>query len=174
MARLMALALIVAVGACSGDTPPEAVVPVPPAVASDDPSAEHLPGGITTHYSETDNVEVDESGHGAVLCAWSIYVGILYVGKTCFPDDKETHSLLSGEITRIDRFIMKNSPTTREQIERAKAEMPYFDKPAKCGDGRDAWLQALFKGYGADPQSLRAEVDDLLSVPRKPVMSPCL
>jgi hypothetical protein len=167
---ILAFALSVGIGACSGTLPPQN--------AGNTPSEEHLPGGITIlHLPDNSSVATDQSGHGAVLCAWTIYVAIQYVGKTCFPEDKQTQSLLAEEIERIDRFIMANAPATREQVERRKANDLSAEGSGQllqCGNEQWKWLEDSYTGMQANPQKLRAEIDDLLSVPRQPVLNPCL
>jgi hypothetical protein len=177
MARFLIsrLALVICIAACSGDAPPQAAAQGADAKTNVDAlPGEHLSGGITVLRNERETVEIDESGHGAVLCTWSIYLSIQYVGKTCFPGETETQSLLAGEIDRIDRFIMENGPATREQVGQRKARILAGSAKLQCGNDDSKWLEDAFRAVKTNPAGLHAGVDDLLSVPRRPVMNPCL
>jgi hypothetical protein len=45
----------------------------------------------------------EDMAHGAVLCAWSIYIAIKETGSRCFPDeDSAFKAALDASLARID------------------------------------------------------------------------
>jgi hypothetical protein len=115
--------------------------------------------------------------HGAVLCVWGLYQLIQIVGEKCFPDEKsEFKNVIDEAIDKIDVFIMKNAPATREEIEKRKAH----DREAVGSDSklcdleRDSPMELYQGARRATPEEIRASVEKLLAIPRKPVMHPCL
>lgn len=127
--------------------------------------------GKSTYFS------VDNSGHGAVMCSWTIYVEMSAAMDVCPDPDPRFKEELTSAIDRIDDFIVANSPlpVTKAAIEeRQKAEMA---RTAKLGAARlcsGDFAQLLAKLRATPREKFRHEVDDLLSVPRPPVMNPCL
>jgi hypothetical protein len=122
---------------------------------------------------------------GAVLCAWSIYVSLRAVGAACFPEQVGFNALLDEMIGRMDRFIVDNAPTTQRELDKGKAALsaetimdfeagPPDGKRRSCGEhpGGSAQIYRHMEQQGA--ARLRAEMDRLLAVPRRPVMNPCL
>ena len=136
---------------------------------------------------------LDNSGHGAVGCSAQIIPRLLFSLDICaagrYPDLRRA---IEQEVNDIDDFITRNSlvPVTKEQLlrERSQARQALQEKSAgmsaediakKCreGDLRN-WLTKLEQGGEEGQKALAAETrksaEDLLSVPRPPVLNPCL
>jgi hypothetical protein len=115
-------------------------------------------------------VEVDTSGHGAVLCTYWIYLDLQSFGEKCFPQDSYFQATLAGEIARIEKFIMENGPATPADIGQMRAHMRADVANAACdGDVKGVYL--TLRHHQAE---LHSADDELLSVPRKPEINPCL
>jgi hypothetical protein len=119
------------------------------------------------------NPNPEDLKHGAVLCAWGIYLAAKDIGETCYPSrDTAFQATLEKEIARIDRFILDNAPMTKEQLEQLKQTPPFKPQTALlCQQDLRHLYEVLRK---AGPQKLDSSITDLLSVPRKPVLNPCL
>ncbi len=125
----------------------------------------------------------DRSGHGAVLCSWQINYSIMLGLKICDPD---RHRQLQDDLAKsedaINDFIVQNSPTpvTKEQLEKriSDAESKFRAELQKAGGADKCTLGDMGPMVMSMEQvSSRARlkgVADLLSVPRPPVMNPCL
>ena len=118
---------------------------------------------------------VDGSGKGAVLCAWSLYVVAQEVGRRCHAgEDAAFQDELGRSVARTDAFILRNSSAHPKPADlAARKAMALRETPAAalCA-GTTAELYDQFRRQGA--AALRASTDDLLSVPREPVMNPCV
>jgi hypothetical protein len=63
----------------------------------------------------------EDVAHGAVLCAWSIYIAIKETGSRCFADDDpDLKAALDASIARIDQSIIDNAPMSDEQFQSYK------------------------------------------------------
>jgi len=141
---------------------------------------------LTRHGDKITSFESDISGHGAVRCAWEIYVTVRAHVEACSPgEDPDLEAELDYVIDQINDFIAENSlvpitkPQLMEAVEQHKLEakkamigLSHEDQRKKCeADGvspiaktakstpHDAWVSSLTK---------------LLSVKRPPVWNPCL
>ncbi|MGJ5176835.1 hypothetical protein ACQR16_07820 [Bradyrhizobium oligotrophicum] len=122
--------------------------------------------------------EFDQSGDGAVLCAWSIYLSIQAETAICKLPRRPTDDAIDEAVGAIDEFILANSslkptPTMLDEFKRRAAA-------ADLAQGQRAGLQAfcqrpdLERFRSIAPDALRASVKKLLAKPREPVMNPCL
>ena len=134
----------------------------------------------------TQRVGVDNSGHGAVLCLWKIYIAARADLDICSPDvHPDLRSDLDAGISAMNEFIVANDivPNTRERVEgevvresnrlsEAARKFP-ADRLAKtCAPAN---LKTLTYGLSEKSHAQRqAMIADLLSVPRPPVVNPCL
>lgn len=134
----------------------------------------------------------DRSGHLAVMCGWMRYVEEAAMFDLCRAahDETQIRQSLGEAVDRIDDFIVINSltPITKEQLKDRAAEhaIQFKDqmtamRPAnvaqKCGP--DEQWAALKSPQGPEIRTaaiakIHHQVDDLLSLPRPPVSSPCL
>ncbi len=115
-------------------------------------------------------VDADTSGHGAVLCAYWLYLDAQSFGERCFPQDSYFQATLAGEIARIEKFIMDNGPATQAEIGQMRAHMRADTAAAAC----DGDVKGFYLTIRRQQAKLHSADDFLLSVPRKPEMNPCL
>lgn len=145
-----------------------------------------LGGGVVVdqekHGEKVETVEMDKSGHGAVLCARLIYGSSLEWLELCDPSDDIWRRDLVGALQRIDDFIVANSltPVTKQELD---AEID--NRVNRIRNERPSWTTAqidkvcggasLFKSIKKEGrEKFLAYINDLLSVPRPPVLNPCL
>jgi hypothetical protein len=122
--------------------------------------------------------ETDKTGNGAVLCTWSVYLGIQAETKVCELKRRPTDDAMDEAIVAIDEFILANSSLrpTRAALEEFKRRAAESD----IANARRQGLQAhcsrsdLERFRSIDPDQIRASVKKLLEVPREPVMNPCI
>jgi hypothetical protein len=128
--------------------------------------------------------------HGAVLCIWSIYLVADKIGEMCFAgQDPEFKEFLDQSIKAMDTFIMENAPATAEQLTAVKrqareGEIAFMsDRARKEEPGNpDVCTARIFRDgvmiyrrlRDQDREELRTGIVKLLSIPRKPLMNPCL
>jgi hypothetical protein len=63
-----------------------------------------------------------QGAQAAILCQWGIELSVQATGENCFKgQDPEFQSALKDSISEIDAFIIKNAPTTPEQLAARKA-----------------------------------------------------
>lgn len=122
---------------------------------------------------------VDETGLGAVQCAWRMYSHIRLQSEQCYDDSRvNLKTALKDAVDRIEVFIVENSltPVTKLDLEAAAFEafnkVKYRSKDEMCSDGFAPHL--LPNQDDEFILNLTQGVDELLSVPRPPVMNPCL
>jgi len=133
-------------------------------------------GGVETFYSDGDVVQIDRTGKGAVLCAWGILQAARTVGLECHHnEDTAFQNELKRSLRRIDRFIVKNSkhPVTVADLEARRSQGLQelrFSGNICVGDAEK--LYEALRGRGVS--AVQAETTDLLSIPREPVINPCL
>jgi hypothetical protein len=130
-------------------------------------------------------MESDFSGRGAVACFYSIYLAVEAVGAVCGPSQNGA-SDLGAQLARIERFIVANEPQRGALSGKAIAEarIAAFKAQAVATVPAAAAKSAFCQGPQAkfllglaaqtDAAKLKANVDNLLSVPRPAVMNPCL
>lgn len=147
-------------------------------------------GGVSMYEGANGgSIGNDNSGHGAVMCAWTIYVEMSNIMTVCpAADDRQFKENLDAAIDRINDFIVKNSlsPVTKTDLENQIKKM-FSDrqdgrlKMSKDELHKECLSSDLIKMVSAmktisltAPEKFNKSVDDLLSVPRPPVMNPCL
>lgn len=119
--------------------------------------------------------QIDTSGKGAVLCGWSIYVGIEQGIRMCDLPPEPGDENIAPSIARVERFILEN---TTQGISRAVLD----DYKRTAGAQSDAFMQDAEEAMCTNIARMRDLIvgdivrmtDDLLSVPREPVWNPCL
>ena len=130
--------------------------------------------------------EEDRSGHGAVLCIWSIYIELRSSLDVCFQGKYPGLRVdLDGAIGAMNGFIAANSlaPLSAEAVgtavtaheaaaQAAAANTAPGRLPRMC-DSPDLGQMAAMMAR-ASHDDMQKTVTDLLSVPRPPVMNPCL
>jgi hypothetical protein len=119
--------------------------------------------------------EVDKSGKGAVLCAWSIYLAVQARTVTCGWARQPADDAIDEAIAATDDFILANSShhPTRPMLEdfkrrAAESERDNLTHQQYCESRDVEFIRSL------GPDQIREGVKALLSIPREPVMNPCL
>ncbi|HYD06061.1 MAG TPA: hypothetical protein VEC60_10055 [Reyranella sp.] len=123
--------------------------------------------------------EIDTTGKGAVLCAWQIFQTVRNVIDACAPGEFQAlRSDMSWAIDATNDFIAANSPqpVTKAELEAVVARDAERDRArftsASCPTLREQWIESWSSVTMGEP--FRRGVADMLSVPRKPVMNPCV
>lgn len=142
----------------------------------DQPTSVETVNGIRTERHGTTVLKIDTTGKGAVLCMLGLLEGVEKIGSECRAgEDPEFQHEVRRSIERIDQFVVENSVPrlTSEQVtaQRAARDRMVVPHVSLCGKDSVLIYQALRAG-GAD--KLRASMTDLLSIPREPVINPCL
>ena len=127
----------------------------------------------------------DKSGHGAVLCNWAIYIEVRNSLDICFQDKyPRLHEELDSAIGSINSFIAANSlvpmseeagvsaVAARDAAVRADAANTASGRPPRPCSPDIGQMAAAMAHVSHD--DFQKAVTNLLSVPRPPVMSPCL
>jgi len=135
----------------------------------------NFPGGVSmSQIGNNVSIGVDHSGHGAVMCAWGVYVDVRSKLEKCSssPGDEEFKEKLDNAIDKINNFIVANSLSKitkselEDQIKKNTEHLPYG-----CMGYPDSITNKL---RSMPVEKFKSSLDDLLSVPRPPVMEPCL
>ena len=119
----------------------------------------------------------DRSGKGAVTCAWEILLAAEAAGDSCpATHDGKFDADLKALIARVDDFIMRNSgkPVTPLDLQARRALAIQRLGPAGVGICKGGAFDLYRRLQASGVDHLRSWIDDLLSIPREPVMNPCL
>jgi hypothetical protein len=122
--------------------------------------------------------EVDKTGNGAVLCAWSVYLSIQAETAACGLTRRPSDDAMDEAIVAIDEFILANSSLrpTRAALEEFKRRAAESDLAFARRQGLQNFCSRpdLERFRSISPDQVRASVKKLLELPREPVMNPCL
>ena len=132
--------------------------------------------GVETTPVNGGVLRVDTTGKGAVLCVWGIYQAARAAGRTCHKgQDQAFQAELDRSLSRTDAFIVRNSRNRVTRADLAKRRTVGLKQLRQQGDlctgDADRLYRAMLVGGAA---RLRSQTADLLSIPREPVMAPCL
>lgn len=146
------------------------------------------PGQVEFIEGQAGTVGIDRSGKGAVLCMWQVLVTAQMTREPCGLSRQQIDDAIDIGVAKIDAFIIKyakRSPTTAESLAAHKASLVQgqLDALSKDPEARADICMAA-NGFHAMPawpaearilaaKAMRNKVNDLLSVPREPVMNPC-
>jgi hypothetical protein len=125
--------------------------------------------------------EEDISGHGAVVCARDKVIQMRGLLEACGTDeDAEREGAMDDSITRINRFIAANSVTpvtlhaleidAGQRIALVSKEILKHPRAACHTPAQRRWLKKI---DALTAEKIEDSTDDLLSVPRPPVLKPC-
>jgi hypothetical protein len=137
-------------------------------------------GVVITEEDGIVKTAVDHSGHGAVLCAWKVSVDIVVALDVCVPGQHPAlRRDMADAVAAIADFIVANSltPVRKSELEHyvtqrySETELQRNVAKACSPEFID---DALPKLDAIPSAQRRAETANLLSVPRPPVMEPCL
>ncbi|WP_174299466.1 hypothetical protein [Caulobacter sp. S45] len=114
----------------------------------------------------------DDLKHRAVLCSWTIYLTAQAAGERCFPGQDDAFKAdLNRGIKRIEDFIKRNGHVDQSYVSRWESQAVAESKaPGFCSSEAGKFYAA----ERARSATLQKDIDDLLSIPRTPVMNPCL
>lgn len=128
----------------------------------------------------------DETGKGAVLCLYEIYQGIQQYVRMCGWERTDSDVALDRGVAAMEDFIRKNStiPSTLEWMERVKqrnieaaGRATAEEISQRCSDDLTTINYSFRMTNDLRSRSateIDAHFDDMLSIPREPVMNPCL
>ena len=144
-----------------------------------------LPGEILVEQRRRDGkvstFTTDRSGLGAVLCAKEILFTVKTAIDHCEALKNPKLSKRFGEaLSKINHFIAANwpRPVTLDEIMRndKKRVSDLVHSERNLCKGDEAYTMAqMVEGYEQMPEkTFMDEIDKMLSVPRLPVMAPCL
>jgi hypothetical protein len=133
--------------------------------------------------------DADRSGKGAVLCLWHILLHTQAVVERCGWERLPVDDAIDRAIIATDAFIIANSssPVTQDDLAAAKARISAaaigeMSSPAPSR----SWVCSVQEGQytpGTLAQAMREDftsqeldlwIADALSVPREPVLDPCM
>jgi hypothetical protein len=130
---------------------------------------------------EITSLELDTSGHGAVRCAWAIYVAVRAHIAACSPgEDPKLEADLDHALDQINDFIVENSlvPITKSELKDALEQRTREAKSLLLGQsptdqrkGCEAeGISSLARSLKSTPRDVWvSSVTELLSVKRPPV-----
>ena len=134
---------------------------------------------VTIHINKDGAMGMDQNT--AVLCAWTIYVDVHVAADYCFPDsERELKEDLADGIERFKDFIVANSlrPVTRSDldayVEKQRADLLSRAPKVAAGAQRCPRTDQFSYYQVQGREKRRAEITQMLAVPRPPVMNPCL
>ena len=138
-------------------------------------------GVVITEENGVVKSALDNSGHGAVLCAWKVSVDILAALDVCVPGQHPAlRQDMADAVAKIADFIVANSltPVSKSELERYVAQRHAETERQRDASGKACspeFLDDSLPKLEAIPSAQRrAETANLLAVPRPPVMEPCL
>lgn len=134
-----------------------------------------LAGLTTSAGGQEGRPPFDQSGKGAVLCVWSIYVGIEQGIDLCEMAPMAGDEHLAPSIRRMEDFILEHTTQGisqavlddyKSRVYEQTRQLMGSQSKAMCEDVR--MMRELLVG------NLVAATDDVLSVPREPLWNPCI
>lgn len=119
---------------------------------------------------------MDESGKGAVLCLWSIYVSIEQGVDICGLEPRPSDADLRASIDRTEAFVLENTTTgiTAETLSTYKADLYDQTKGMLRTDNAEAMCQDVVSFRDSIAEDVTRHTNELLSVPREPLWNPCI
>lgn len=127
--------------------------------------------------------EFDHSGKGAVLCTWLMMVEMRITIDLCYPSEfGDLRANLTEGIDTTNDFIVANSPTpvTKHDLNQNIARRLANERaqlaggspsPAECRKRREQFIEPMAR---QSRDEFHRWLSDFLSIPRKPLMNPCL
>lgn len=123
--------------------------------------------------------QIDNSGKGAVLCGYMIYTEVSASSEVCQIPRTAWDDALDHGIADIEDFIVANSsqPVTLEQLRRGTdlRAARLMEDVHQSPDHLTSFCQSDFLLFRqGTAEDLKLQVADMLSVPREPLLNPCL
>jgi hypothetical protein len=127
----------------------------------------------------------DQTGKGAVLCLYEIYLGVQAATRMCGWERTKSDDAMDRGIAATEAFIAKNAtiPSTLDHVEELKqsaAEAKVLSKDGaaeRCRrdpGNRGSSIEFMYMLRTRPPAEIDASFAEMLSLPREPVMNPCL
>jgi hypothetical protein len=141
-------------------------------------------GVVITEQEDGSVLGMDNTGHGAIICAWGLYTEIKnWLDKCGTEEEKKLQEIVSSYVERLNDFIVGNSvmPITKQDMGvKSKARADFFNQkiPAVTGDDLrqqcdSSGIVTFVNAMKTQPEFFNDSIDKMLSVPRPPVMNPC-
>lgn len=140
---------------------------------------------VRTIKDGSGTTKIDVSGKGAVLCTWSILTAVQATTEACGWKRLPVDAAIDAAIADMDKYIIDNMPTPITQGD--LDEQKRHDREGVWGVAADqialmCELSSETDTYAnfasgmrqIDPATLATSIQDTLSIPREPVMNPCL
>ncbi|MCE7026863.1 hypothetical protein [Jiella avicenniae] len=130
--------------------------------------------GTISATAEERSLEIDGSGKGAILCVHSLVATAWALAQRCVPEKKTEIRNLAKSLRRLEEFEVANG-WTRQQAAGFTERQARNSPPTQCNvlmSAEGGFLEILILNFGA--AKFQSGLDDILSVPRKPVWNPCL
>lgn len=111
------------------------------------------------------------AGEG-VLCTMAFVAGSAEAGRRCHAGEQPAaQAMLDRAERKLDAYVVKNGPTTRQQLARLKRQMANVGAPVfNCAEAEPIY-RALVKSGAA---FLVQEIDEMLLRPGKPTLGECV
>ena len=110
---------------------------------------------------------------GAVWCTYAITALLSEVQKTCLPDFKIAENTLADSLSKHHAFVRRNASETEKTLTAFEARQTDL-REASCETLENEGWFSMIKDIEAKPAAYRADIDEILSVDRKPLWNPCL
>jgi hypothetical protein len=119
---------------------------------------------------------MDESGKGAVLCLWSIYISIEQGVDICGLEPRPSDADLRASIDRTEAFILENTTTgiTTETLSTYKADVYDQTKEMLRTDNGEAMCRDVVTFRENIAEDVTRHTNELLSISREPLWNPCI
>lgn len=140
---------------------------------------------VRTIKDSNGTTKIDVSGKGAVLCAWSILVAVQATTEACGWKRLPVDAAIDAAIADMDKYIIENMPTpiTQGDLDERKrhdregvwgVEADEIALMCELSSETDTYANFASSMRQIDPATLATSIQDSLSIPREPVMNPCL
>jgi len=140
---------------------------------------------VRTIDSSVGPVKIDVSGKGAVLCTWSILTAVQATTEVCGWKRLPIDAAIDAAIADMDKFIIDNmtTPITQGELDERKrrdregvwgAEVEQIALMCELSSEADTHANFASSMRQTNPVALAMTIHDSLSLPREPVMNPCL
>ncbi|WP_299141627.1 hypothetical protein [uncultured Tateyamaria sp.] len=110
---------------------------------------------------------------GAVWCTYVITAMLGKVQETCLPDHATAKASLADSLAKHRAFVRRNTSETKASLAAFEAQQTDLQGTSCQTLETEGWLR-MVEDIESDPMSYRAEIDEILSVDRKPLWNPCL
>jgi hypothetical protein len=138
--------------------------------------AEQMRTAVSRFQQSRSAPKVDQSGKGAVLCLWSIYVSMQQGIELCGLELRSSDADLQRSISRIEEFALENTTTgvSAGDLRDYKADLVEDAKRMSSSSNREGFCRDVIHFRDNLGAQVIAQTDDLLSVRREPLWAPCI